>query len=515
MKIQSMYKITILTLIILPLLLMAWKLNQGYFTSKQFIPETKYDVKFNFKTEGEKKEIFIKTYIPQNNLHQNISNVGIYSDGFQFSKIEKEEGIQGEWRNESSEFQQEVAYAFEYQGKELKYKLDPDIKLDINNPDRFKEALLPSEFIQSNHFDIQSKTHEITKGKISVLEQLKSIYQFVYDIPKINTSELTDALSTLYNNEASCNGKSRLFVAMCRAHGIPSRVVGGIILKHEQKKTSHLWAELFIGETWIPFDALNGHFAKLPSNYLELYKGDYFLMSRSSDINFDYLFDIQKKEVVHSEIKSAYTLWKIPSNADIPMSLLKVILLLPLCSLIIALFRNVIGIKTFGVFLPAIITVAIDSVGMGFGIMLYLAVVAVVGLLHYPLTKWGLLYTPKLVIMLVGVVCTLLGMTYIGITYQIVVLSSIIFFPIIILSIAAEKFAKVLMEEGIKNALKIQMQTLIVIILCYAIYQTEFITGFFLTFPEVLSIIVSIMLLLGRWIGLRVSEYKRFSWILS
>ena len=46
---------------------------------------------------------------------------------------------------------------------------------------------------------------------------------------------LTDARSAFEEQEASCNGKSRLFVALCRAHMIPARMVGGIMPTKRKK----------------------------------------------------------------------------------------------------------------------------------------------------------------------------------------------------------------------------------------------------------------------------------------
>jgi transglutaminase-like putative cysteine protease len=46
--------------------------------------------------------------------------------------------------------------------------------------------------------------------------------------------------------EASCNGKSRLFIALARRAGIPSRLVGGVILSTGVKRTSHQWVEAYV-----------------------------------------------------------------------------------------------------------------------------------------------------------------------------------------------------------------------------------------------------------------------------
>ena len=147
--------------------------------------------------------------------------------------------------------------------------------------------------------------------------------------------------------------------------------------------------------------------------------------------------------------------------------LLKLILLLPICVLIVALLKNVVGLKTFGVFLPAIIAMAMADVGFVNGAIIYCSLIAVVGLVHYPLERWGLLYTPRLVALLIAMVGTLLLITYIGVDSSYGMLGAVIFFPIIVLTIAAERFARTIVEDGYQEAVQLQFQTLLVTFFCY------------------------------------------------
>ena len=53
-----------------------------------------------------------------------------------------------------------------------------------------------------------------------------------------------------------CQMASALFVALCRAQGIPSRVLGGYLL-YQVSPTNHYWAEVWIKDQgWTPFDFL-------------------------------------------------------------------------------------------------------------------------------------------------------------------------------------------------------------------------------------------------------------------
>jgi hypothetical protein len=53
-----------------------------------------------------------------------------------------------------------------------------------------------------------------------------------------------------------CQLGSALFVALCRARGIPARIIGGHVL-YRLAPTNHYWAEAWIeGRGWLPFDLL-------------------------------------------------------------------------------------------------------------------------------------------------------------------------------------------------------------------------------------------------------------------
>ena len=305
---------------------------------------------------------------------------------------------------------------------------------------------------------------------------------------------------------------SRLFVALCRAQGIPARVTGGIILEQSEKRTSHLWAEVYYRGNWIPFDVLNGHFASLPANYLELYHGDEFLITHTPNIGFDYQFVINKKyHTLHANSDRVPMLWSLLDHQSVSIDLLRTILLLPVAALLIALLKNVIGLKTFGVFLPALIALSLVDTNIYWTIGAFATILLVISGLHYSLNRLGLLHTPKLVIMLLAVILTLLMLGQLGYRMEWDNWPSIFMLPLVIMAIAAERFAKVLTEDNFIEAIKMLGSTLLVSLLCYPVFSSELLIGVLLTFPELYLSMIGLLLLLGRWIGLRIMEHFRFS----
>ncbi|MEL7005228.1 MAG: 7TM domain-containing protein, partial [Bacteroidota bacterium] len=367
-----------------------------------------------------------------------------------------------------------------------------------------------TDLIQSDDIKILKLAMELSRGKDKMGDIIGSFYDFVYQIPSSSTSELTSALQALNRREASCNGKSRLLVALCRSMRIPSRVIGGLILEERSKKTSHSWVEILIDDTWVPFDALNGHFASLPAHYLELYKGDHFLIKHSKNLAFDYLYIIEKERAHDYPKLAILNIWQLMDESSIPQDMFRMILLLPFGALLVALFKNVVGIKTYGVFLPVLISLSLLETGLVPGLLLFSLIIGIVALVNFPLELWGIQYNAKIAAMLIAVVIVaLMAIKVLHMTGWLVA-SAPLFFPIIILTIVSERIARKIEEEGVNSSLVLYATTLLVTILIYLVFSSELIQNFVLTFPEIILSVAGINLLLGKWIGLRVMEYYRF-----
>lgn len=126
--------------------------------------------------------------------------------------------------------------------------------------------------MQSDNAEIIALTKQVKGNEGGARERIQRMFDTVQKLKFRPFSGTTDALTALRLGEASCNGKSRLLVALMRASGIPARLVGGVVLESGKKRTSHQWVEAFAGGRWVPFDPTNRHFAELPANYLVLYR---------------------------------------------------------------------------------------------------------------------------------------------------------------------------------------------------------------------------------------------------
>lgn len=509
-------RIAVILIAIVALFSIGFKINPILKYYDDFNPQKVYKVNYSYFFKSGEKNTFVKTFIPQSNGRQLISKEKINTDSQLYFKKQKEHHNKlAIWSTEDKGVYHTVGYEFVFEGKDQNFVIPKSFKsTGIPN----KVYITPSENIQSDAPEINELAAKLILETSNDREIIRNVFDFVSAIPSAPIITLTDALTTIRQNRASCNGKSRLMVALARNLGYAARIKGGIILEDSNKRTSHVWVELWINDTWIPFDALNNHFAYLPANYLEIYQGDEFLITHTPGIQFDYTYEINEMNHIaflkmNSEEISALsgiTLWSIVEAGVIPNNAMNLLLLLPLGGLIVAFLRNVVGVKTFGIFLPVLIAFSLIHTGFISGMMLFLVLILLVGLISYPFDKIGLLYTPKLVVSLTIMVGLIIVATSIGLKFDIPWLTTLTFFPTIILTIAAERFSRATIEDGYKLAIDKLIQTLLATTVCYLSLSWQALPSILIVFPEVILLIISAAVLLGRYIGIRWVEFYRF-----
>ncbi|MDD3487620.1 MAG: 7TM domain-containing protein [Candidatus Moranbacteria bacterium] len=200
----------------------------------------------------------------------------------------------------------------------------------------------------------------------------------------------------------------------------------------------------------------------------------------------------------------------------VPLDTLILVLLLPIIVTMIAFFRQVIGIKAFGIYTPAIITFAFLATNeIRYGIAIFVTVIAMGTFIRYLLKQFRLLYLPRVAIMITIVGFSILILLIIGGIYNRTGLASVSIFPILIMITLVEKFVAVQIEKGGRAALILAFETLLISVIGYYIASWTALIGFVLNYPWVTLLTIPANIFLGKWTGLRLSEYFRFREIIK
>ena len=208
----------------------------------------------------------------------------------------------------------------------------------------------------------------------------------------------------------------------------------------------------------------------------------------------------------------------------VPIETVTLILMLPVVVTIIAFFRQVVGIKAFGIYTPALVTFAFFGIGidadsffkgMKYGISIFIAVIVIGTLTRIILKKLRLLYLPRVAIVITIVSLSMLMILIIGGLFQRTGLASVSIFPILIMVALVEKFVSTQIEKGARTAIILSIETLIISLACYTIVSWRELIAFVQQYPWIVFVTIFINIALGKWTGLRITEYIRFKHVIK
>jgi len=505
--------ITLAGLVATALGLMAWKIRRLGYSLVDVLPVTQYEVTYALDFDGHGDDVRIRSFLPTNDARQTITEERDVSSGLHLTQLMEGPNRVATWSGAEVPDRAQVLHSFKVLPHRIAYTVPPELPVPEVYPASAAGYLRPEKEIQVDAPEIAETLRRIGADSGSILQRLTRIYDFARGLKPRAFKGTTDALTALRLGEASCNGKSRLFVALARNTGIPARLIGGLIMDRGAKRTSHQWVEAWVAGHWVPFDALNGHFAELPQRYLTLYYGDESLFRHTSDINFSYQFETRTALVPSPKAKASFTVldvWGLFDRLKLPFTLLRTILMLPVGALVVVLFRNVVGMPTFGTFLPALLAAAAGQTGALWGVAAVALVVGAAALARWGVQRLEILHSPTLAILLAAVVFTLISTTFLAERLGVEALTRVTVFPIAVLAISAERFYLSLTEHGSVEAAKELAGTLFVMLACYVVMNSLALQVLVIGFPEVIFLVIAADIYLGRWVGMRLSEYRRF-----
>jgi len=175
------------------------------------------------------------------------------------------------------------------------------------------------------------------------------------------------------------------------------------------------------------------------------------------------------------------------------------------------LSRHVIGLKGFGIYIPAVLSVAFVSIGVVTGVIIFAAVL-ITALLTRPLMKkLKLPLLPRTAMLLLSVSISILALLLVGSVYKVSLIVDVSIFPLLIIILLTENFMESQLFSSQKEALQITFETLLIAILGSVLIGSETLQKLVILRPELTLISVALInLAIGKYTGLRLLEYWRF-----
>jgi len=312
--------------------------------------------------------------------------------------------------------------------------------------------------------------------------------------------------------------RARTAITLLAAARIPARLTRGLHLTEPQRRAEPVpFLEVHDGTRWLYFDPATGE-PGLRQDFLLWWRGEEPIARVEGGNDIDVRFSIQSnltdpvdiansRSEARKSLVSEFSLFALPIQTQ---SVYAVLLLVPIGALIVVVMRNMVGIQTFGTFMPVLIALAFRETQLLWGAVLFSTVVFVGLAFRFYLERLRLLMVPRLSAVLIIVVILMLSMSVISHQLGFETGLSVALFPMVILAMTIERMSIVWEERGSGEAIVQGLGSLFVAAVCYAVIRLDISRHLVFVFPEVLLIVLGLTLLTGRYTGYRLSELIRF-----
>jgi hypothetical protein len=311
-----------------------------------------------------------------------------------------------------------------------------------------------------------------------------------------------------------------LITSLTQVAGYTVRMANGLKLGEASERSSRIrrWVEVLYKDTWMMFDVDAGEYFDADARLYRWWTGTDPLVNVAYFKNF--VTRISLKPNVDSSLTRA--LWNAKEKQplafqfaaqNLPLdqqSTLQVLLLMPLGALIVAFMRQVIGVKTLGTFMPVLVALAFRETGAQFGIVFFMTIIFIGLMVRSYLDRLRLLLVPRLAAVLCVVVAMMI-VAMIGFKDSTIPLGvSIALFPVVIMTMFIERMSTMWDESGAKSAVVACTGSMMIALFIYLIATHPYVKHAMITFPELLLVVFGLCLLLGRYNGYKLTEYRRF-----
>jgi hypothetical protein len=346
-----------------------------------------------------------------------------------------------------------------------------------------------------------------------------AIYQFVaHEIGAARSQTSMDALLVAKEGRGTPLGRARLFCALARHNGLPCRVLAGVPLLGGRHDQFIFWNEVYLAGAWVPFDAVDGYAEQIPADRLSLGPTNGAELITSTNVSaMTYRFDVQSEIETYAELvkrrraDSQHWVDRL-SLLFLPVQqqhVLRILLLVPLGALAMCVLRNIVGLRTFGMFMPVLIALAFTGTGLAWGTLFLGAIVTCALLSRLAIQGLYLLLAARIAFILTTVILLMVGLFVLGDKLGMPT-SGVGAFPFVIMTMIVERISVSLEEEGFANTVRRVGATLVSIYITYGVIHAEGLQTLFLVYPELLLIILGLLVMVGRYTSYRLVELIRF-----
>jgi hypothetical protein len=366
---------------------------------------------------------------------------------------------------------------------------------------------------------LENKARALTEGMNAKADMADALYRFVAQEIKNDPSidgPAVVAAECLRNESGDPAAKARLLVGLLRHRSIPARLVTGLTLQKGPEQRAHVWVEAWLRDRWVPMDPFHRHYGKVPGTYLVFAVGDVPIVRGKNVKDLDYAFLVEHAgpgDLDGGQVSTCKRLFRAAALTLLPPAeqrLVEFLLLLPAAALIICVFRNLIGLISFGTFAPALVGLAFRDVHSLPGILVFVSILLIGWVMRRVLDHFHLLQVPRIAVMVSLIVIVLILAVVVANHYDLPATKYFSLFPMIILTGMVERFWTLETEDSTASSFRTLLYTMVIAATIALVVSIHALVRHLFCYPELVLVIVAAQLLIGRYTGYRLMELFRF-----
>lgn len=132
--------------------------------------------------------------------------------------------------------------------------------------------LKPADTIESDAPEVVVQARNLADGKKGQLEVARALAAWTADWLKDSVDDGGSALASLKSRRGNCQTHARLYTALARAAGIPTRFVSGLVSLEGRGFLYHSWAESWLDGRWVSVDPTYNQLPADPT-HLKFFEG--------------------------------------------------------------------------------------------------------------------------------------------------------------------------------------------------------------------------------------------------
>lgn len=367
---------------------------------------------------------------------------------------------------------------------------------------------------------ILSDEEKLQMTKLWELSELQEGDKVQKIIKTINHEIANPSMSLILPFNYSSKEFAEKIIQVLAYKRIPARIARALKLE-EGKKTEKpdILLEAYFNNKWTLYD-LNTANIGLPENWVIFQRGGVSLLDVRGGVDSKVMFSVLKsvatplkmaeyKAKANEELtRYQYSIYTLPI---LEQNTLKWLMIFPIAILVVVIMRNIIGVSTMGTFTPMLLAMSLVKTGFVSGLVCF-SVMILLGLIMRALVaKLNLLLVPRISFVVIFVILLIQMLTVIGYRFNYEIVSSAIFFPIIITAWIIERASITWEEDGAMNTLREIFNTVLTAIATYAVISNDTVRHIMFAFNELNIVILFIVMLLGTYTGYRLTELTRFA----